>query len=210
MGEIIFIAAAAVILLAAILIKIQELPYFRKKQIGAEGEEKTNAVLRKFAKKHNCLMMTNVFLPLYDGTCEIDHILFGKFGAAVIETKNISGELSGTGRQLVHTVGKNSYTMYNPALQNETHVKNIQYHLTKAGYKNVPVYSFVVFTSDNIKFPDSVGIRLSELEKNLKKLPDSKCDCKKLFMAIKQKEVKNPVDKIIHNIQNDMKNKSVQ
>ena len=64
MGEIIFIAAAAVILLAAILIKIQELPYFRKKQIGAEGEEKTNAVLRKFAKKHNCLMMTNIFLPL--------------------------------------------------------------------------------------------------------------------------------------------------
>lgn len=207
MGEIIFIAVAALILIAAVSVKIQELPYFRRKQIGAEGEEKTNAVLRKFAEKHNCLMMTNVFLPLYDGTCETDHILFGKFGAAVIETKNISGELSGTGKQLVHTVGKNKYNMYNPVMQNETHVKNIKYHLTKAGYKNIPVYSFVVFTSDNIKFPDSVGIRLSELEKNLKRLPDNNCDYKKLFMAIKQTEVKNPVDKIIHNIQNDIRNK---
>ena len=151
--------------------------------------------------------MTNVFLPLYDSTCEVDHILVGKFGIAVIETKNISGELSGEGKQLVHKIGSRQYYLYNPTFQNESHVKNIQHHLNKAGCRNVPIYPFVVFTSDNIKFPQDIGISISGLEKKLKSLPDNKCDFKGLYSIIRKIKVVNPVQKLRHNIEVSDKNR---
>lgn len=205
MEKMIFIIIILIIAVIMAIILIQRLPYFKRKKIGSSGEEKTNDILRKFVKNNNCLLMTNVFLPLYDGTCEIDHILFGKFGVAVIETKNISGELYGDGKQLTHKIGNQQYTMYNPKFQNETHVKNIQHHLNKAGYKNTPIYSFVVFTSNDIKFPKSIGISISELEKSIKKLPDNKCIYKKLFFAIQNVKVINPLEKLKHNIKVSMK-----
>jgi hypothetical protein len=182
-----------------------KLPYFKRKKIGSDGEAKTNEVLKKFVSQKKCMLMTNVVLPLYDGTCEIDHILFGKFGVAVVETKNISGELLGNGKQLVHKNGSRERMMYNPAMQNETHVKNVKYHLTKAGFKNIPIYSFVVFTSDNIKFPKSVGIHISELEKNIKNLPDNKCSAEKLYSAIDKIKVSDLFEKFKHNIKVSMK-----
>lgn len=184
---------------------ISKTSYFRRKKIGAEGEEKTNQILKKLKKKNNYLLMTNVFLPLYNGTCENDHILFGNFGVAVIETKNISGKISGNGKQLTVKLGKSSHTLYNPVMQNETHVKNIQYHLTKAGFKNIPVYSFVVFTSNNVSFPPSLGIHISELEKNISRLPDNKCDPVKLYNAIDRIKVSAFTAKLKHNIKVSMK-----
>ncbi|MGN0606179.1 MAG: nuclease-related domain-containing protein [Oscillospiraceae bacterium] len=207
MNNLVFILI--ILFIAAVLsaIYLERKPYIQKKKIGSEGEEKTNKILRKYARKHKCLLMTNVFLPLYDGTCEIDHILFGKFGISVIETKNISGELSGDGKQLIHKIGSKQYYMYNPKMQNESHVKNIQHHLNKAGYRNIPIYPFVVFTSNNIKFPSDIGIPISELEKNLKNLPDNKCSFKELYDAIRKIKVMSPVQKLRHNIELTVKNK---
>lgn len=205
MEDTIFIMLFFIMVIWLAYAMILKLPYFKRKKIGSDGEAKTNEILKKFVSQKKCMLMTNVFLPLYDGTCEIDHIIFGKFGVAVIETKNVSGELSGNGKQLTLKNGRQEHTLYNPAMQNETHVKNVKYHLTKAGFKDVPIYSFVVFTSDNIKFPKSIGIHISELEKNIKKLPNNKCSAEKLYSAIDKIKVSDTFEKLKHNIKVSLK-----
>lgn len=196
-----YIILLILFLIIFITIRCSRMAYIRNRKKGMEGELKTNKILLKYAKSHHCCLLTNVLLPLYDGTCEIDHILFGKFGAVVIETKNISGELSGDGKQLLHKIGRKEYHIYNPKLQNETHVKNVRHHLNAAGLNDVPIYSFVVFTSKDIRFPENLGITLSMLEGSLKRLPDNKCKYRQCYKAIKKAKVLDPLQKLKHNLE---------
>jgi hypothetical protein len=169
------------------------------KEIGTQGETEVSNILKKFCKKNKCKFINGIYLPLYDETCEVDHIVFGKFGVAVIETKNIGGKIEGSGKYLTHYIGSKSFELYNPKLQNKTHCDNIKHHLLKAGLSNVPIYPFVVFANDTTIFPPELGIRKNQLHTSLNKLKNADCDVKAMFNIIKSLEVKSPIKKFEHN-----------
>ena len=168
------------------------------KKKGRNAERKTYECLKKVAQKKKYKIMNNVYLQLYDKTSEIDHILIGNFGVCAVETKGISGTVSGRGEQLTHKIGKKTYKFYNPQYQNKTHVKNLEYHLRKGKFNNVPVYSIVVFTADDIELKSPVGIYLKDLEKEIRKFPASKCDTEKIYNYIDSIRIKNPFKKFMH------------
>lgn len=154
---------------------------------GAMGEKKAATVLWKLSFDDWSHIMNNVKLPLYDKTCEIDHLVIGKFGVLVIETKSQSGYIYGRtdDKNLTQEIGQYTYTFYNPLFQNKTHTDNVSYHLRKGGFRNVPVYGIVVFTSEDVIFPDGLGIRLSELTDYYKNLRYVGCDKEKVYEYLK-------------------------
>ena len=173
------------------------------KKKGREGEEKVKSFLKKYAKIHRLKLTNGIYLPMYNDCCEIDHILFGDFGVVVIETKNISGKIFGNDKDkfLVHQIGTKTHKLYNPVLQNETHCKNVTHHLNKAGIKNVPVYSIVVFSDRDIFIENSkIGVKLIGLQHRLEKLQPAGFDAKKLYKIILKQKVRNPFKKLWHNI----------
>lgn len=195
MEKLLMILSMIVLLLIVLLFT----DYFSdNKKKGRNAERKTYEILKKIAKKKKYKIMNNVYLPLYDKTSEIDHILIGNFGVCAVETKGISGTVSGRGEQLTHKIGKKTYKFYNPQYQNKTHVKNLEYHLRKGKFNNVPVYSVVVFTADDIELKSPVGIYLKDLEKEIRKFPQSKCDTDRIYNYIDSIRIRNPIKKFMH------------
>lgn len=177
---------------------------------GKKGERLVRKTLSRYGFKRKCRLLNGIYLPLYDGYCEIDHILCGSFGVCVIETKSIGGEISGSAGDtyLIHRMGTKTHRLYNPLLQNRTHKDNVIHHLKKAGMGNVPVYSFVVYTDSNLKIQNpALGTKLSQLEINLSQLKDAGCSPKELKRLFKKIRVRNPFKKLLHLIR--IKNKKI-
>ena len=153
---------------------------------GKYAEKLVSDLLEKLIKNNGAHLICNVRLPLYESTCEIDHLVIGKFGVLVIETKGQSGEISGEGKQLIQNIGPYTYTLYNPQYQNKTHTDNVAYHLRKGKLGNVPVYGVVVFTAEDVIFPDGLGIRLEELPDYYYSLRNCNCNTEKIFDYFKR------------------------
>lgn len=192
----IILAAAAVLLLVMLIINRIS------KQKGIEGEKRVAKVLRHYARKNRGTVWNNAFLPLYKESCEIDHLIFGAFGVAVIETKNVSGTVSGNGDQLTHTVGRQVHKMRNPQLQNKTHIDNVVHHLRKAGLNNVPVHGIVVFSNPDVTLQTNAGILLDKLPQALDKLPRQRGARGEdaAYRALRAVRIKSPVKKLLHDI----------
>ena len=186
--------------LAVVFIIWGIMSYFSKgKRKGRAAERKVAGTIKKIGKKDNVRIINNAFLPLYRKTVEIDHLVFGRFGVLVIETKGISGSISGSGKKLTHKIGTKVHKLYNPELQNKTHIDNVTHHLIKGGFEKTPVYGAVVFTDSNLKNDANVGIDIEGLEKLYSSLPDAKCNQDALYHHFQKLEVNNPIKKILHN-----------
>lgn len=174
--------------------------YFSKgKRKGREAEKKTYRYLKKISKGKKWKIINNAYLPLYNKTCEIDHILIGNFGVCVIETKGISGTVSGTGEVLMHTIGSQKHQFYNPQKQNKTHKDNVIHHLKKGKF-DIPVHSVVVFTADDIELKTPVGIYLKDLEKEIRRFVNVNCDVEKVYEYLNSIQVRNPIKKLLHSL----------
>ena len=89
--------------LAVLLLILYLLVHFSKgRRKGRAAERKVAGFLKKLGKKDKIRIINNAYLPLYRKACEIDHLVFGRFGVLVIETKGISGSISGSGKYLEH------------------------------------------------------------------------------------------------------------
>ena len=139
------------------------------KHRGRVGERMVAAQLRRFARKHGGKVCSNVYLPLYAGTCEIDHLLFGSFGVLVVETKHVGGEISGNGSQL-----------------------------RKAGLDRIPVQGLVVFSNPRAVLHTQAGIPLSRLQDTLCRLPDGRQPWKQAYAALRAVQVRNPLRQLWH------------
>ena len=140
-------------------------------------------------------IINNAYLPLYNKACEVDHLVFGRFGVLVVETKGISGKVSGSGKNLTHTIGSKTHKLYNPQMQNKTHIDNVVHHLKKGGFDKTPVNGAVVFAAKDIEFPPELGTDLKGLEKLYKSLPDAGCNQDVLYNYFSDMQVKNPLKK---------------
>ena len=93
-------------------------------------------------------MLKDLTLPTtYDGTTQIDHIVVSRFGVFVIETKNMTGKISGGDRQeemdtAVLFLRKETQNSKIRAIRTTRHVKTVQELL---GVPEDEIHNVVVF-----------------------------------------------------------------
>lgn len=93
-------------------------------------------------------LVNNLIIETSDGiTHQIDHVVIYKTGIFCIETKNIKGRIVGDNEseQWLNYRGNRQFFIYNPILQNRTHVKVLNAFLES----NYDIQSVVVFTNSN-------------------------------------------------------------
>lgn len=178
-SQTIIITTVVVIVLLALFVGIyfgvkHLLKVRANREIGAKGEKCVAKALASIARSKHCKVINNLYLPLYDTTTEIDHILIGPFGAVVIESKAYNGEVYGTAKEKEWTqiIGEKKNKFYNPLMQNKTHMDCIHHILIKNDVYRVELESLVVFSGDKceVNVPHNLPvIKLSELKKHFKK-----------------------------------------
>lgn len=101
------------------------------------------------------VLMKNLYIPSRGGTTEIDSLLLHQSGIYVLESKNISGEITGRiederWRQRMNARIEHSF--HNPVLQNAGHIRALQ-HFLKESYSRselnvdeLPIFSTIVFS----------------------------------------------------------------
>lgn len=126
---------------------------------GRIGEARVNRVLARLSKKYGGHVIHDVMVLGDDGkTSQIDHVYVSNRGVFVIETKNYAGRIYGSQNQKQWTqvlaYGNVKNKLYNPVMQNHTHIRRLKEALPEA----VNVVSAVVFVRGNIQYIDSENV----------------------------------------------------
>ncbi len=196
-NTLIAIAACVVILLIGGIIYLVQRKKKKTKKLGKKGEKKVLRALKKYSHLREVKILNDVYLPLYDETTQIDHILIAPFGVMVIETKNWAGSIYGNPAEekWLQVVGDDRNYHYNPLLQNKTHVDNLRHLFRKENIYRVNVEGVVVFASNKTTLycPRGVPVMtLRQFKKHLKKPiydADNKVDVQKVYNAIVKNQV---------------------
>jgi len=137
---------------------------------GKYGERQVQVKLNKYIFKRGGFLINDVIVPgNNDKTSEIDHILFTNYGVFVIETKNLSGLIIGKEEdvnwiQVLGIDGRIRNSVYNPVMQNQTHVDRLN-KILNINY----IYNLVVFVQNNTrKIKSNYVIKRRKLIKYLK------------------------------------------
>lgn len=90
----------------------------------------------------------DLYIKKSDGSfSQVDLVLVSEVGLIVIEVKDYSGWIYGSGYNSdwlqVLAYGKQKYRFYNPIFQNESHIKSLKDLLNR--YGDIPFYSVIVF-----------------------------------------------------------------
>ncbi len=166
-----------IILIILILLFFILANYFKDKKImkiGAKGEKIIAKILKRYSIIRGYKVINDIYLPLYEETTQIDHILIGNFGVLVVETKNLHGEIYGnpSEKNWSQFIGTKKHKFYNPIFQNKTHIDNIRYIFNKENIYNINIDGVVVFTGNKIVLnipKNKMVYRLKEFKKLLKK-----------------------------------------
>ena len=202
-----FILGGAVLLAALIIAAAAALRRHKIKKLGLEGEKKVAKALRKFAGIRSYKVINDLYLPLYDKTTQIDHVLIGFFGILVIETKNLGGEIYGDpkNKEWTHIIGGKKHPLYNPLMQNQAHIDCIRHLLGKENLYNVPIESLVVFTKRKVELfvPNKLPIiKYKKLKRFLHQSrfqEDKGFDVEKHYAALLKYQVTDPKLLAAHN-----------
>ncbi len=173
------IASVIIILIIAILALLgyflyKKLKEYKANLVGKNGEKKVKKAIEKIAKKYKFKTLHDIYLPLYDKTTQLDHVIIGEFGVMVIETKSHNGEIFGTEKDEYWTqiIGSKKNKLYNPLFQNKAHIDCMRHLLNKKSVYNVQIDSLVVFSNNKtiLNIPKALPIiSLSLLKKYIKK-----------------------------------------
>lgn len=153
--EIYIIIGAIILAVVLILAALVFLKNYKIKKDGKDGEKKVANELKKYAVIRSYKVINDLHLPLYDKSTQIDHILIGFFGLLVIETKSVSGEIYGDPKKkewsaIAAKTGKKR-ELYNPLMQNQTHIDCIRHHLGLQNIYNVNIESLIVFPTKKVQ-----------------------------------------------------------
>ncbi|MDE6769324.1 MAG: NERD domain-containing protein [Muribaculaceae bacterium] len=116
---------AVIALMLVALIVIMRWRAGRGRRKGRRGEQIVAKALCKL-KRRDAIVLNDVLLPVAKGrTSQIDHIVISTRGIFVIETKSLSGKISGSEHSQYWTQHLYSQTrqIYNPLLQNKGHIR---------------------------------------------------------------------------------------
>ena len=127
-------------------------PHVNAQQKGIQGEFTVSCCLGSTIPGERYVINDLILVAPNGITSQIDHILIDGKGVLVVETKNYSGRIYGNANQKEWTqvlaYGECKHKLYNPVLQNQTHIKRI----TEVIGPNVPIGSAIVFVQGNIQF----------------------------------------------------------
>lgn len=181
------IILSIVILVLLVLLKIK----FKKKI--NQGEKEVNKIL-KTLKGYK--LLSDIMIKRNIGTSQIDHILIGKKGIFVIETKDYSGIIYGEqySKYWTQIINKNRTEFYNPIRQNYGHIKALEECL-KIRNIFIPI---VVFTNKS-KFKkikvDTPVIQLKRLKGFIKRYKSdinlSKDEIEYIYNFLKKANIKS-------------------
>jgi hypothetical protein len=124
--------------------------FWQKRRIPREITERfeDNNVTKLLNKlPNNCIVLHDIYIPKKNGSAaRIAHVVINQNGLFVIETKNYNGVIIGSESSEYWTqmVAGHQEHFYNPILQNNLRIKELQYYLRDALY-NIPVHSVIVF-----------------------------------------------------------------
>lgn len=117
------------------------------KEKGTEGENRCEVFIKAYCNKRQFLYLKDMLIPnRVTGTSQIDFIIILNTAIAVIEVKNLRGELSGSDygswTQTIH--GESNY-INNPLKQNWGHIQALKELL---GGK-IDYFNLIAFTNNN-------------------------------------------------------------
>ena len=183
----------SIILILIVFIILLILIKRKKKSIINRGEDE---VIKVLSQIKGYKLLNNIMIKRGRKTSQIDHILIGKKGIFVIETKDYSGVILGGDYDVNWTqklMGHTNY-FYNPIRQNYGHVKALE-EILDIDKIFIPL---IVFTNkSNIKNLETVNnvIQLKTLKKFIKKYKSNyklnKRDIESFYNKINSKNIKS-------------------
>lgn len=131
------------IILIPIIIRLFQIPLIK----GYLGEILVRFSARFLLDKDIYHRIDNITLPTPDGTTQIDHIIFSRYGIFVVETKNIRGWIFGSEDQKNWTqkIYRRTYQFQNPLRQNYKHIKTLEAVLQVPTHT---IHSIIAFVGD--------------------------------------------------------------
>ena len=196
------VIVAIVLVFVVLYFTGKKLLQLRKIRVGKNGEKKVGRALEKIARKssNRYRVIHDIYLPLYDKTTQIDHIVIGRFGMVVVETKAMNGEIYGTEKDndWANVVNDRKTRFYNPLLQNKTHVDCVRHILKKENIYRIQVDSLVVFSQKTaiLNIPRKLPvITINLLKKYFKKSryrQDHQVDVERTYEALMKNRVTDP------------------
>lgn len=144
----------------------------RRMRLGKEGERKVAKALSSLPQR-DFVALSDIVVPSANGrSSQIDHIVVSTRGVFVIETKSHRGRISGTehGQYWRQYLQRDAHTFYNPLLQNDAHVRNLERILPEE-YAGA-VFSVVVFTDAwrvDVKADDIIVERMFLPDKHIRR-----------------------------------------
>lgn len=145
-------------------------------KIGKAGEKLVSKKLRKYSLLRGYKVIDDIYLPIYDKTTQIDHILVGTFGILVVETKNLTGQVYGNGfdENWSQFIGDKKHKFYNPIKQNQGHINAIRSIFQKENIYKVNIESAVVFPAKKIELYTQKELPVYHLKQLMKMLRTEK------------------------------------
>jgi restriction system protein len=142
------------IMILFIVITILKTPWFK----GWVGEMEINLITKLFLKKDTYHLIKNVVIPADGGTTQIDHIIVSRFGAFVVETKNLKGWIFGKEGDAYWTqkIFRHSEKFQNPLRQNYKHTKTLGEILEIPDDKMQSVIVFTGASTFKTEMPENV------------------------------------------------------
>ncbi len=135
---------------------------FQKEQLendpdGLYGEAAAARMMAKICDEDGRMygVMKNLYLPSGSGTTEVDALVLHQSGIYVLESKNISGEITGgldDERWHQRLNARTEHTFHNPIQQNAGHIRALKYFLkdnfsrTELNVDELPIFSIIVFS----------------------------------------------------------------
>lgn len=118
----------------------------RAKIKGAIGEKRVSIILSRLPNDEY-IVVNDIMLKVNNRTTQIDHVVVSTHGIFVIETKSYKGWIFGHSdkRYWTQNIWGNKYTLYNPIMQNRTHIKFLINKFDILRDKQHFVYPMVVF-----------------------------------------------------------------
>ena len=114
---------------------------------GKAGERSAFLELKKLGVSEE-QVFRNVYVPIDNGTAEIDLVVVTRKGLMVFECKNYQGVIYGNGRKrrwIQYLGGRKNYFL-SPVIQNRWHVKSLKNYFRSI--PDLPVVPFVVTTNN--------------------------------------------------------------
>jgi hypothetical protein len=150
------------VLILTILILILYINYkirkYKIKRAGRIGEVQALKYVKKTVENTGAIVYNNIIFPLYEDKTEIDILIVTNQGIICIENKHVVGKISGNlndhywKQQKINKIKK----MYNPIMQNNGHIKCLQFHFNKHKISDVKICGYVIFSNEKSKLVDKL------------------------------------------------------